>query len=489
MRPHPEIKNIIISALIILALGEILFLIPSYPKKVTHLVVLTENGFKPETTKIREGDTVRFTTDRQEPFWPASDIHPTHTIYPEFDPKEPILPGQEWAFRFKKTGEWKYHDHLSPIFTGKIIVGEKKSELSSVSTGCQDKVKGERIKCWQDLIEKELGKAGLESAFRLIAELYASDSFFATNCHGFVHELGKAAWRQFKSGESVFISPLSAYCSYGFYHGFMEILLQSGGNLAEAREFCEKVESALKNKALGAAHACFHGIGHGLADPHDENLKGDAETFLKPVLAICDKLAETDLQLYLCASGAFNAVEIMMSSDQYGLSINKDDPFEICRRQPERFKNSCYTNLVPASRAVTKNQFKAAAGLIQAIPEDKYAQDAIAAHAAEQIRIFVGGEKTVLEDTLAACRTLEPRLYLSCVRGLVIGFMKYGPPESAYLSALDFCRNSMLKEPEKDACFHQLLSNEIRVYYPRELAQKICASITEGNYKKFCSGL
>src|SRR3989338_6947151 len=156
MRPHPEIKNIIISALIILALGEILFLIPSYPKKVTHLVVLTENGFKPETTKIREGDTVRFTTDRQEPFWPASDIHPTHTIYPAFDPKEPILPGQEWAFRFKKTGEWKYHDHLSPIFTGKIIVGEKKSELSSVSTGCQDKVKGERIKCWQDLIEKEL---------------------------------------------------------------------------------------------------------------------------------------------------------------------------------------------------------------------------------------------------------------------------------------------------------------------------------------------
>ncbi len=87
-----------------------------------HEIILDENGFTPSEIEIKPGDSIRFTTTLNEPFWPASDLHPTHGIYPEFDPLEPIEPSNSWTFQFLKTGKWKYHDHLQPIFRGIILV-------------------------------------------------------------------------------------------------------------------------------------------------------------------------------------------------------------------------------------------------------------------------------------------------------------------------------------------------------------------------------
>ena len=95
------------------------FLIPT-PKGQTHQVTLTENGFTPPEIQIKPGDSIKFSTTLNEPYWPASDLHPTHGIYPEFDPQEPIDQKTTWTFKFLKTGKWKYHDHLQPIFRGII---------------------------------------------------------------------------------------------------------------------------------------------------------------------------------------------------------------------------------------------------------------------------------------------------------------------------------------------------------------------------------
>jgi hypothetical protein len=88
----------------------------------THLVILKESGFEPKELTIQKGDIVQFKTEISDSFWPASDIHPTHGIYPEFDPQEPIEPSQTWSFRFNKEGSWKFHDHLQPVFRGIITV-------------------------------------------------------------------------------------------------------------------------------------------------------------------------------------------------------------------------------------------------------------------------------------------------------------------------------------------------------------------------------
>lgn len=85
-------------------------------------IELREEGFFPSALTIRKGDSVRFTTSRGKEFWPASDLHPSHEVYPEFDPRKPVKPDSSWTFQFEKTGTWHFHDHLAPLFRGVITV-------------------------------------------------------------------------------------------------------------------------------------------------------------------------------------------------------------------------------------------------------------------------------------------------------------------------------------------------------------------------------
>lgn len=87
-----------------------------------HEIIFNDNGFYPNEISIQSGDSIKFTTPKSRSFWPASDLHPTHGIYPEFDPLSPIDPSSTWTFKFVKPGRWTYHDHLQPFFKGIIIV-------------------------------------------------------------------------------------------------------------------------------------------------------------------------------------------------------------------------------------------------------------------------------------------------------------------------------------------------------------------------------
>ncbi len=86
------------------------------------VISMTENGFSPSVINIKQGETVAFKNIGSQDHWPASAIHPTHQIYPEFDPKKPIAPRDSWPFTFTKKGIWRYHDHLNPGFAGTINV-------------------------------------------------------------------------------------------------------------------------------------------------------------------------------------------------------------------------------------------------------------------------------------------------------------------------------------------------------------------------------
>lgn len=91
---------------------------------VTNAISLTSDGFNPAHVIVKQFSEVVFINETGSPFWPASDNHPTHQSYPEFDPKEPISVGGRWTFSFNKSGTWSYHDHLSPSFRGTIEVEE-----------------------------------------------------------------------------------------------------------------------------------------------------------------------------------------------------------------------------------------------------------------------------------------------------------------------------------------------------------------------------
>jgi hypothetical protein len=85
---------------------------------------MTPNAFEPTTLNIKQNQQVCFENDDTDGRWPASNIHPTHEIYSEFDPKTPVKPGATWCFTFGRIGIWKFHDHLFPELVGTITVDE-----------------------------------------------------------------------------------------------------------------------------------------------------------------------------------------------------------------------------------------------------------------------------------------------------------------------------------------------------------------------------
>ena len=87
-----------------------------------HIVNYTDKGFSPSSLEIKLGETVKFANNSSGGMWTASGPHPSHTAYPEFDPKRNIPSGEIYEFTFTKIGEWKYHNHTKAGMYGTIIV-------------------------------------------------------------------------------------------------------------------------------------------------------------------------------------------------------------------------------------------------------------------------------------------------------------------------------------------------------------------------------
>ncbi|MBI5400852.1 MAG: hypothetical protein HZB12_01930 [Candidatus Yonathbacteria bacterium] len=88
-------------------------------------VMYTPQGFSPKTITIKRGDMVVFENKTGKSASIASNEHPTHLLYPEFDQYKTDQRGKtEFSFTFEKVGTWKYHDHLNANVGGTVIVVE-----------------------------------------------------------------------------------------------------------------------------------------------------------------------------------------------------------------------------------------------------------------------------------------------------------------------------------------------------------------------------
>ena len=100
------------------------------PLPAVHTIEITSAGFTPSTLTIKSGDIVKFINKDVALHWPASDIHPTHGIYPEkggcisskFDACKGLKQGESYEFTFLHGGKWCFHDHLNPGLTGCVDV-------------------------------------------------------------------------------------------------------------------------------------------------------------------------------------------------------------------------------------------------------------------------------------------------------------------------------------------------------------------------------
>lgn len=106
------------------------------PKIVT--VKFNGAGYFSKAVSIKKGEVVTWVNESSVKTWPASAMHPTHTVYPGsdiqkcfsgkanevFDACRGLNQGETYSFIFNEVGTWYYHDHLSPGMTGSVTVQE-----------------------------------------------------------------------------------------------------------------------------------------------------------------------------------------------------------------------------------------------------------------------------------------------------------------------------------------------------------------------------
>ena len=451
-------------------------------------IILTNKGFVPHTLIIKEGDTVIFSTKTGEAFWPASNVHPTHTDYPSFDPKKPIAPNDTWSFTFTEAGTYGFHDHINSNFEGETIV--EKKDGTRIVTNCATQ---KNQQCWEKQILETLSTRGVRASFDSIVSLSQTEPNFANDCHGLSHLIGKKAYAQYVAKENFELTPATALCGYGFFHGFMETMLLTTGNIDEAKNFCELVDEKLKGQASAAATACYHGIGHGAIDGGDQRTWGNVEAMMEPGFKLCKAFSQSILQTYLCETGVFNAVEILSSDPKYGLQEFRKDPFLMCNKQPVSRREGCYANMMPIVFQNKNNDFQAVMDYVneRMIDNDVLAIDGNTVNDLttigimfEYIRIH-GKEPDHMEKGIAFCRQQKEDDKLACIAGLSGGYIKYGEPGKEYVKNLEFCALPLLTDPERDSCYKYTLPRMSSRYNPTD-TQMICSQVPVNYRNKYC---
>lgn len=481
LRKQPALL-IIFLLLVIAGVIVVMQAIPIFGPK-THRITVTGNGFSPNVLSIKQGEAIVFTTSLDRPFWPAADLHPTHQTYAAFDPKKPINAQDTWSFTFNQPGVWTFHDHLNPSATGQITVGMPATQTSTTQT-CENLAEiWQRYQCWNTILTKTANEGGIEQAYEQLSAYYTANKEFASDCHSFTHTLGKIAYAQYdKTGKTV-ESEKTAYCGYGFYHGFMDTLILSGKDITEAKKYCDTTGKSLGRQVNASAFACYHGTGHGITDVHGSKFWADPQGIVTEPLQKCDAISASSVELYHCTTGVYNALEIMMGKKQYGLSDTTDNPFDFCQTQAEKYQEACMVAMVNVGLRANNFSLASVAGYIDTIQNDYLAARAMHSLLFERMR-QIGATAQSAEKDLPFCRAQADRLKLPCIEGIAWGMMFYGEPSNEYKQTLQFCSNQLLAGEEQLVCYKKTLGL-LRAYYTNDKVATICAQAPI-SYQQYC---
>lgn len=328
---------------------------------------MTENGFEPASIIVDLNTVVIFENKDTRDRWPASNIHPTHSIYPEFDPKKPLNPGASWQFKFEKAGIWRYHDHLYPEFSGEIKVEDSQNQPQTKNGSNSQNVierfiaylKNSLSKLTQTLFGPNI-KASIseqteskyifndqinqdtEAIFTNENELYSYVKKFGFektisalvsltakfgDCHETAHKAGRFAFEIY--GNQVFAQP-AAPCHSGGYHGATEAFFAKNGTASLANDL-KTICSSAQNAFF--SHQCLHGIGHGLMAWSNYDLP--------QTLTNCE-LLEKDQES--CFTGAFmeNIVAGINPQEGHNSKFLSTDPQFPCNAIDVKYQSSCY---------------------------------------------------------------------------------------------------------------------------------------------------
>lgn len=459
-----------------------------------HRIERSREGFLPEELTIRAGDTVVFASRTGTPFWPASNTHPLHTIYPAFDPKRPLGPEETWKFTFDRPGAWRYHDHLEPALGGVIVVLEEGGVAERSLPNCDAREKlmrPEREQCYDELITASLKKGGVAAAFATLKGLYQSDSeFVTTGCHQQMHKIGDRVYpeyaRHIRKGEfsRLVLPPESTYCGYGFYHGILEHTFRDYPDIELGKQLCEYLTETLADDIPRIRLNCFHGLGHAsVFEPADGKGWGNGHKLVSHALAVCDNISERATERRECLEGAFNVMSDWISRKEFGLAFDEGDPMRFCKEQRElEHQRACYYELGMHLWSQYGEDLSKIAAVAATIDDEHSAVTIV--HVAAAGLMERGVVKDRHAEYIETCRRLPERFRVDCIGAIAAGLIAHGEPEQEYKKALAFCGEEAMRADEHDACYRAAIY-AFRGVYTKEKTARICETVADP-YRQYC---
>lgn len=474
------------------------------PDATEHILTLTKKGFEPNTLVIRQHDKVIFRTERGVPFWPASNNHPEHSIYSEFDPKGRVMEDAQWIFAFDRMGNFKYHDHLSANDTGTIIVlpadtkaqGTAKkyaetTDLNECSSRYQEK--GEKQQCWDQQLELVLSEDGIDAAFDYFIKLYQTDPETPKECHGWGHTLGKEGYALYTQGIKVSLRPEAAYCGYGYFHGFIGELMRDTGDMTKTKEFCEYVVEELQDELSSIKDNCVHGVGHGTTAMLIEqpDYWGNFQKTVNKGVEVCETIYTEQHDLTNCYDGIFNEISLDLFQSTYGLSfddykiLSKNDPFYYCQLQEERLKESCYFEFSGIFWTVFDGDPVRSMQYALDNTQDLKARGnkVVAKIAADQIQYDI--VKADHTRSIEACDIVPQFLKYECFKGILNGFVQHGDPMKLHIKGYAFCDEFEQAGNDTFDCY-ETFTQMLQWTYNKEQIKDACVYATQIRKVKSC---
>lgn len=441
------------------------------------VVVYTgDGGFVPNRLDVAPGTEVVFVNESERFFWPASNIHPTHAILPEFDAFRPIPPGETYAFTFENRGFWRFHNHLEPEQGGLIVV--LGGEAGPRSSAPLDMTLADRtfeplgsvpaqeiVELFADdaLLIQFMKRYGPEQTVRLLSE---GEAHVPGDCHQRAHVLGRAAFEEF--GAAAFA--LSGHeCQAGSFHGATEALFAIRGT-ANLEQDVATICGGASNAFV--RHQCIHGVGHGLMawttyEIHD-------------ALDLCDRMP-TPLDQASCHSGVFmeNVVGglsgAMGHTTQY---LRNDDPHFPCDVVAERYVPACYFFQTSHMLVVFERDFSKVAQACTETPQEA------------RIHCFLSYGRDVGSATrgdpfgaIQLCDHAPPGpSRVACIEGAVQDrfWEASGADEALAMCAMLF------ETAEKDACYSMIIGRARDVFSDPEAFDGFCAKVAP-SHRSMCN--
>jgi plastocyanin len=476
-------------------------------------IILTAEGFSPKETRISVGTTITFTTTTGKDFWPASDLHPSHSIYPAFDPKEPIAASSSWSFTFKDSGTFSFHDHLSPYATGEIVVGKETGStpverflswiyyytserstsgfLDSCAPYKEDRSK--RLECWQGVVRKIVAREGVTKTFQWIRRLHEVDPYFSADCHVYAHEVGEGAYLAWQQGKHFAVVEEMGLCDLGFYHGFLQELVSHTGRIEDAMRFCREAEAQTyfrdESQKETVTSQCYHGMGHGIAYEWAPRLWGQDRKIVEEGIADCEELLPQtgdtpNSYLGECVNGVFGGI-VGMYFGLHGFKLTMDpkDPFALCRGWSREYALHCYDSFVPPLAGAMNLDMVATGEHIMQISDAKIAQIAMR-HLGFMASLTYAVDPQRYEEVIEICRKFKGTFVGDCINGFASSLVRIGTKDAGLARAKSLCDASFLAPPEQEACFGGLIT-QYR-YTNGDAALGLLCNQSEGLLKEIC---